>query len=238
MAQQRIYSMPKRSRPLLAQKKSKCIGCELCVSQRFYSCIFSTADSTHQRTIIMITLVGTEGLANILMSTIGGGGVKLPPVTLLHIIWTAEPILMQFDLFAPELYPSSPISRSATYRHAINMAEKPEARRIQYNTLRMSHISGPPDEMSETFQRLHRSFFQPICEEHNRWDPDIGRLPKYKMTAAKPEVVISHVLPQIDTRLQLICPGFRDYPARRSHRWHPPTSIDTQNARWRPPNRK
>ena len=35
----------------------------------------------------------------------------------------------------------------------INMAEKPEAHRIQYNALFMSHISWLPDEISEKFKR-------------------------------------------------------------------------------------
>jgi hypothetical protein len=30
----------------------------------------------------------------------------------------------------------------------------------------MSHISWPPDEMFEKFQRLHRKFCQPKCKEH------------------------------------------------------------------------
>ena len=74
------------------------------------------------------------------------------------------------------------------------MAEKPEAHRIQYNALIMLHVSWPPDEMSEKFQRLQKGFCQPICKEHNQLDPDIGRHRKYKMTAAKPEVVITQTM--------------------------------------------
>ena len=111
-----------------------------------------------------------------------------------------------------------------------NMAEKPEAHRIQYNALCMSHISWPPDDMTEKFERLQKGLCQSIYKEHNRWVPDIGRHRKYKMTAAKPKVVISHVLQQIDTRFQRLYPGFQGCPTRRTYCRHPLTSIDT---RWR-----
>ena len=52
---------------------------------------------------------------------------------------------------------------------------------------------------------------------------DVGRYRKRKMATAKPEVVISHVLQQIDTRFQRLYPGFRGRPTRRSHRRHPST---------------
>ena len=120
----------------------------------------------------------------------------------------------------------------------INMAEKPEAHRIQYNALLMSHISWLPNEISEKFQRSQNGFCQPIFKEHNQCNPDIRQHRKYKMTAAKSEVVISHVLPKIDTRFQRIYPGFRGFPTRWTHYRHPLTSTDTQNAKWRPPNRK
>ena len=68
--------------------------------------------------------------------------------------------------------------------------------------------------------------------------PGVDRHPKRKMATAKPEVVLSHVLHQIDTRCERLDTGFRYRPTRRIHRRHPPTSIDSRNARWRPPNRK
>ena len=74
------------------------------------------------------------------------------------------------------------------------MAEKPEVYGTQYNALIMLLISWPPHEMSEKFQRLQKGFCQPICKEHNQLDPDIGRHRKYKMTAAKPEVVITQTM--------------------------------------------
>ena len=89
-----------------------------------------------------------------------------------------------------------------------NIAGKPEAHRIQYNALLTSHISWPPDEMSEKSQRLQKGFCQPICKEHNQLHLNIGRHRKYKMTAAKPEVIISDDLKQIDTRFQWLYPGF------------------------------
>jgi hypothetical protein len=115
------------------------------------------------------------------------------------------------------------------------MAEKPEAHRIQYNALFMSHIFWLPDEISEEFQRSQKGFCQPIFKEHNQCNPNIRRHRKYKMTAAKPEVVISHVLQQIDTRFERLNLGFLGRPTRRTHRRHSPTSTDTVKARWRPP---
>ena len=82
-----------------------------------------------------------------------------------------------------------------------NMAEKPEARRIQYNALLMSHISWPPDEMFEKFQRLPMEFCQPICREHNRWDPDIGRHWKYKWRPPTGSSYISAELQLIPSNL-------------------------------------
>ena len=90
----------------------------------------------------------------------------------------------------------------------VNMAEKPEAHRIQYNGLLMSHISWPPEEMSEKLQLLQKGFCQIICKEHNQLDTDIGRHGRYKMTAAKPEVVISRDRKQTDTRFKRLYPGF------------------------------
>jgi hypothetical protein len=112
------------------------------------------------------------------------------------------------------------------------------AQRNQCNTLLMSHISWSPVEITEKFQRLNSRFCQPICKEQNLWDPDIGRRRKYKMTAVKPEVVISHVLQQINTRFTLLNPGIRGCPTRWSHRRRRSTSADTENARWRQPNRQ
>jgi hypothetical protein len=67
---------------------------------------------------------------------------------------------------------------------------------------------------------------------------NVDRHPKRKMATAKPEVVISHVVQQTDMRFQRLDSGFRDHLTQWSHRRHPSTSIDTWNARWRPPNRK
>ena len=66
----------------------------------------------------------------------------------------------------------------------------------------------------------------------------IRRYRKRKMATAKPEVVISHVLQQIDTWFERLYPGFPSHPTGWTHHQHPPTSTDTGNARWRPPNRK
>jgi hypothetical protein len=49
-----------------------------------------------------LTLIGTEGLANLISTE---GGKLCPPLILIHIVWNPEPILIQFDLFAPEFYP-------------------------------------------------------------------------------------------------------------------------------------
>ena len=61
---------------------------------------------------------------------------------------------------------------------------------------------------------------------------------KSNMAAAKPEVLISHVLQQIDTRFQRLYSGFRGRPTRRTNCRYPPMLTDTGNARWRSPNRK
>ena len=99
-------------------------------------------------------------------------------------------------------------------------------------------------QLEGKFKRLH--FHCPLvpvqwctvrrntCSIHG----DVGRCRKRKMTTAKPEVVISDVLQQTDTRFERLYLGFRGRPTRQSHRRHPSTLTDTQNARWRPPNRK
>ena len=65
---------------------------------------------------------------------------------------------------------------------------------------------------------------------------DIDQYRKRNMATAKPEVVLSNVLQQIDTWFERLNLGFLGRPTRRTHRRHPPT--DTVNARCRPSNRK
>ena len=67
---------------------------------------------------------------------------------------------------------------------------------------------------------------------------DIDQYRKLNMATAKPEVVISYVLRQIDTWFERLYPGFPSHPTGLTHHQHPPTSTDIGNARWRPSNRK
>ena len=136
----------------------------------------------------VLTLIGTEGLANL--------GVKFPrdftpyrlnPLTDFDGVW--------FICYRILFVIAWRVTRDLTLFLNISMAEKPEAHRIQYNALLMSHISWLPNEISEKFQRSQNGFCQSIFKEHNQCNPDIRQHRKYKMTAAKPEVVISHVLP-------------------------------------------
>jgi hypothetical protein len=68
---------------------------------------------------------------------------------------------------------------------------------------------------------------------YNRWDPDIDRNRNYKMTAAEPERVTSHVSQQTDMRFQRQYRGFRGGPTLRTHRRNPPMMTDAGNTRWR-----
>ena len=179
----------------------------------------------------VLTLIGTEGLANLrVKSPRDFTPYRLNPLTDFDAVW----FICSRILFA--------IAWCVTRDHRlflnVNMAEKPEAHRIQYNGLLMSHISWPPEEMSEKLQLLQKGFCQIICKEHNQLDTDIGRHRRYKMTAVKPEVVISQVLQQMDTRFQRLYPGFRGCPTRLTQCRHPLTSTDTWMSISRQPNRK
>ena len=144
-------------------------------------------------------------------------------------------ILLSIPFFyVPDSMVLSPTSHSTPFNSKFNMAVvKPEVLIIQ-----------AVYQLKGKFHRLHPHFpLVPVqwctvrrntCSIHG----DVGRCRKRKMTTAKPEVVISHVLQQIDTRFERLYLGFRGRPTRWSHRRHPSTLSDTRNARWRPPNGK
>ena len=142
--------------------------------------------------IIFNPHIGTEGLAN-LISTIGGINypqwlycISFEPSTDFDALWFICSRILSVIRWRV----------TCDHRFFLNtsMVEKSEAHRILYNALLMLNISWPPDEMSEKFQFSFIGDFASPYGGHNRWDPDIGRHRKYKMTAAEPEAVISHIL--------------------------------------------
>ena len=125
----------------------------------------------------------------------------------------------------------SVIARCVTYDHRLflntNMADKPEA--IEFN---ITHYVCRTYLARQTIwlrssKSIKRRLYQPTYKEHNQWIPEIGRHRKYKMTVAKPEAVISHVVQQMDTRFQRLYPGFWGCPTRWYHCRHPLSSTDT-----------
>ena len=137
-------------------------------------------------------------------------------------------------LYVPDSMVISPTSHDAPFNSKFNMAVvKPEVL-----------ITQAVYQLEGKFQRLHPHFplvpvqWRTVRRSTCLIPADVGRYRKRKMATAKPEVVISHVLQQIDTRFERLYLGFRGRPTRRSHRRHPSTLSDTRNARWRPPNRK
>ena len=101
-----------------------------------------------------------------------------------------------------------------------------------------SYISGLKRDRNEIPTATPRFPGSAVSKDVSPTPTDIDRHRKFKMAAAKPEVVVTPVLQQIETKFQRLHLGFRGRPFQRTWYRHGLLSTNTWTSRWRTSNRR